>query len=125
MYTQLLAPQKRVHRNNRQMNKRTLKVIIILVGLLFLNIEAAQAGLIHKFKVYIGLGLQGYELFYATGIVFVLAVLSYIICVPGIKQRNTKTITGNISQRLQAKKTRIKKISAILNNLAAAKQPQF
>src|SRR5947208_1026701 len=31
---------------------RTLRVIIILVALLFLNIEAAQAGLVYKIRVY-------------------------------------------------------------------------
>lgn len=35
------------------MNKSTFRIIIVLVCLLFVNIEAAQAGLVHRIKLFI------------------------------------------------------------------------
>ena len=35
------------------MKNTTLRFIIVLVALLFLNIEAAQAGLVHKIRVFV------------------------------------------------------------------------
>lgn len=64
------------------MKKGTLKTIIILVVMLFINIEAAQAGLINKFKIYIRHEFSDYQLFYlVVGFLF-FGLLSYIIFTP-------------------------------------------
>src|SRR5689334_19047149 len=64
------------------MGSRTLKVIIILVALLFLNIEAAHAGLIHKFKIYIRHEFSGQQIFYVLASVIVIGFLTYVIFAP-------------------------------------------
>ncbi len=64
------------------MEKKTLKVIVILVGLLFLNIEAAQAGLVHKFKLFIRTELSDSQLLYTIGALGLTGFLIYIIFSP-------------------------------------------
>ncbi|MBX3164941.1 MAG: hypothetical protein KF900_10720 [Bacteroidetes bacterium] len=107
------------------MKKRTLKTIIILVSLLFLNIEAAQAGLIHKFKVYIGQEFSGQLLFYTLGITFTIASLGYIMYAPAFKEEKAKTFRERLKNDFQSQKERVRKISQILTNAPVAEQSQF
>jgi hypothetical protein len=66
----------------QKMNKSTLRVIIILVSLLFINIEAAQAGLVHKLRLYIRHEFSETQLIYWTVCVLALSSLLYIIFSP-------------------------------------------
>jgi hypothetical protein len=64
------------------MSKRLLKVILILVSLLFLNIEAAQAGLVNKLRLYIRAEFPPHQLALILFVVFTLAAFCYIIFTP-------------------------------------------
>ena len=102
------------------MQNRTIRVIIFLVGLLFLNIEAAQAGLVHKLKLYISHEFTESQLYYMLGGVMVFGVLSYIIFTPVLigseKWAWYKYFTFNpVQQKYQDKRQMVKKISGILN----------
>jgi hypothetical protein len=103
------------------MNNRTFKVIVILVGLLFLNIEAAQAGLIHKFKAIIMHELSDYQLIYISMGFAACGFLLYVMLTP-VSIGNQKSVwldyfpnNPNKSQ-FQNKKDLVKRISVILNN---------
>jgi len=103
------------------MKKGTLKFIIILVSLLFVNIEAAQAGLIHKVKIYIRHEFSDYQLMYFICSMLFLGLLSYIIFTPVLigKQKwawlSYYSYTPN-RHDYQSKRDMIKKISTILKN---------
>jgi len=103
------------------MKNRTFKVIVILVGLLFLNIEAAHAGLVQKFKLYIGHEFPGYQPVYIIASILSVSLLSYIILTP-MPFKETGKLGGGYypQQTFQNKRSRVKKISAILKeqNLA-------
>ena len=97
------------------MKNRTFKVIVILVGLLFLNIEAAHAGLIQKFKVYIGHEFPGFQLIYIVAATLSLGLLTYIILTPAFKEKGKFAGNRYISQETyQNKRDRVKKIAEIL-----------
>jgi len=103
------------------MKNRTFKVIVILVGLLFLNIEAAHAGLIQKFKVYIGHEFPGFQLAYIVGATLSIGLLTYIILTPAFKEKGKFAGNGYISnESFQNKRDRVKKISEILKESQAA-----
>ena len=64
------------------MNKRVLKVILVLVSMLFLNIEAAQAGLVNKLKLYIQAEFPPHQLALILFIIFTVSAFCYIIFTP-------------------------------------------
>jgi len=100
------------------MKNRTIRVIVILVGLLFLNIEAAHAGLIQKFKMYIGHEFPGFQLLYIIVAVLSLGLLSYIILTP-MPVKESSRLVGNgyyPQESYQDKRSRVKKISQILKD---------
>lgn len=104
------------------MKNRTVRVIIILVGLLILNIEAAHAGITHKFRILISSELNNFQLFYVFGGGLTLGLLSYIIFTPAFKE-GSKTATAASTylqtfnrQTYQNKRIRVKKIRSILKN---------
>jgi hypothetical protein len=103
------------------MKKGTLKTIIILVVLLFINIEAAHAGLIQKFKIYIRHEFSDYQLLYfAAGFLF-LGFLSYIIFTPVFIGKEKWAWLSYYSYTpnrhdYQSKRVMVKKISGILKN---------
>ena len=102
------------------MNSRTIRVIILLVSLLFLNIEAAQAGLVHKLKLYIRQELSQWELIYILSGMLLFGLLSYIIFTPVLigseKWAWYKYFTFNpVRQKYQDKRHMVKKISGILS----------
>jgi hypothetical protein len=66
----------------KKVNKSTLRIIIILISLLFINIEAAQAGLIHRLRLYIRTEFSETQLVYWTVFVLLLSSLLYIIFSP-------------------------------------------
>jgi len=103
------------------MNNRTIRVIVLLVSLLFLNIEAAHAGLVHKLKIYIRHEFTEWQLFYILGGIALFGVLSYIIFTPVLigseKWAWYKYFTFNpVHQKYQDKRDVVKKISGILTH---------
>jgi hypothetical protein len=103
------------------MEKKTFKVIIILVGLLFINIEAAHAGLINKFKMFIKAEFPDYQLIYSIIAFSILAFLSYVVFSPiqiGVQKWSwINYYTYNPSRNsYNSKKQIITKISGILKN---------
>jgi hypothetical protein len=111
------------------MKKKTVKVIIILVGLLVLNIEAAQAGITHKFIVLIGNELSNFQLFCVAGGMLTLSLLSYIIFAPALKGKQSSIGNYNhfadySTNNYQNKRLRIKRIAEILKNPKPVNQPQ-
>lgn len=101
------------------MKNKTLRVIIILVGLLILNIEAAHAGITHKVKILISHEFSSFQLFYVLGGGLALGLLSYVIFTPAFKEagRDTENFFRNYNRHnYRDKKLRIKKIGDILRN---------
>ncbi len=103
------------------MEKKTFKVIVILVGLLFLNIEAAHAGLVHKFKLFIRTEFSDFQLLYVVGALVIFAFLIYIVFSPvRIGQEKWSWInyyTYNPSrQNYHNKRLIVSRISDILKN---------
>ena len=77
------------------MKNKTVRVIVILVGLLVLNIEAAHAGITHKFKLFISNELSEFQLLYVSFGLLSMGLLGYIIFMPAFKDR------GNFADTLQ------------------------
>ena len=103
------------------MKKGTLKTIIILVALLFINIEAAQAGLIHKFKIYIRHEFSDYQLVYFVAGFLFFSFLSYIIFTPVLIGKEKWAWLSYYSYNpnrhdYQSKREMVQKISGILKN---------
>lgn len=112
------------------MKKKTVRVIVILVGLLVLNIEAAQAGITHKFKVLIAHELSGFQLLYMGGGLITLSFLTYVIFTPAFKEKGKGSATSAYFQNYarhnyQERRIKIKKISDILRNTEADNQTQY
>ena len=103
------------------MNSRTFKVIVILVGLLFINIEAAQAGLIHKFKAIILHEFPDYQLVYLSLGLGAIGFFMYVLLTP-VSIGSQKSVwldyfPNNRNQsQYQNKKDLVKRISVILHN---------
>lgn len=103
------------------MRNRTFKTIVILVGLLFINIEAAQAGLIHKFKAYIRTELTDFQVVYVLLGLLAFSFLSYVILTPVLIGKEKWSFLSYYSynpavNRYQNKKITVRKISNILKN---------
>lgn len=104
------------------MKNKTLRVIIILVGLLVLNIEAAQAGITHKFKVLIANELSDFQLMYVSGGLLFVAFFSYVIFTPAFKEQGRRSslaatyMESYTRERYRVRRDRIRKISEILHN---------
>lgn len=101
------------------MNKRTIKAIIILMALLFINIEAANAGLISKLKLYIHHEFSMTELFYYALGLFSLSFVSYIIVAPvniGRERASWMNYYKYSPLKYHYKRETVRKISKILNN---------
>lgn len=97
------------------MKNRTFRTIVILISLLFINIEAAHAGLVQKFKLYIGHEFPGLQFIYIVGAALTIVFLLYIIFAPAFKEG--VKIAGNsyyMHNTYQNKRNNIKKISDIL-----------
>lgn len=109
------------------MNKGTVKTIIILIGLLFLNIEAAHAGLIGKLKVYIHHEFTDLQFFYLLLTLGGISFLMYVIFTPvviGKKKWNWLTYYSYAPGKpnFQHKRETIRKIEEIL---ASPNRKQF
>ena len=108
------------------MKNSTLRIIVLLVGLLFLNIEAAHAGLVHKLKIYIISEFGDTRFLYLLGLVLVAGLLCYVIFAPVLigKERwdvfryYTFDPTKNSYQR---KRSMVRNIAATLNNKESVK----
>jgi hypothetical protein len=64
------------------MKNQTVRIIITLVALLFINIEAAHAGLIHKFKLYITHEFPDWQLIFISTGLLTAGFLTYVLAVP-------------------------------------------
>lgn len=104
------------------MKNRTLRIIMILVGLLFLNIEAAHAGLVQKIRSYI---LQEFPDHFLLGAVLIVVLLLtgflYIIFAPVLIGNEKWDWLNYYSYQpgrhdYQNKRASIRKISGILNS---------
>lgn len=109
------------------MKNKTLRVIIILVGLLVLNIEAAHAGITHKFKALISQELTNFQLLYVGGGLLTIGLLSYIIFMPAFKQGHGNSLAATYlenytRQNYRVRRTRVKKIAHILKNTEPGEQ---
>jgi hypothetical protein len=103
------------------MGKKTFKVIVILVSLLFLNIEAAQAGLVTKFRHFIQAEFPQNELWYIIGAVFSTGFVLYVICAPVPGQQKTSISHFDFFFRANSytdKRMTVKKIAATLHRSA-------
>jgi hypothetical protein len=108
------------------MKNRTFKVIVILVGSLFLNIEAAHAGLIQKFKMYIGHEFPGFQLILVLGALMTLGFLTYVIFTPAFKENGRYVHGSYYSQEAYgARRLRVKKISEILRESSSVNQSHY
>ena len=103
------------------MKSGTVRFIIILVAMLFLNIEAAQAGLVYKLKLYISHQFPDYDLLFVSGGLFVLGFFSYVLFAPVIIG-NEKWAWLNYyyyqprRNKYSNKRASVRKISNILND---------
>lgn len=109
------------------MKNKTLRVIIILVGLLVLNIEAAQAGITHKFKVLITNELSDFQLLYVSGGLLFIAFFSYVIFTPAFKEQGRSSLAATYletytRERYRVRRARIRKISEILHDITPEKK---
>lgn len=103
------------------MKNRTIKIIITLVGMLFLNIEAAHAGLLGKFKVYIHHEFSDLQLFYTLLFTSLFAFIVYVIFTPVVIDKRKWAMLSYYSYKpsrhnFQSKKDTIRKIEEILTN---------
>lgn len=100
------------------MKNRTIRVIIILVGLLILNIEAAHAGITHKVKILINSEFTDFQLFYVFGGGLALGSLAYIIFTPAFKDagKNSDSLFRAYNHSYGERRLKIKKIGNILRN---------
>lgn len=103
------------------MKNKTVRVIVILVGLLVLNIEAAHAGITHKFKLFINNELSDFQIVYISFGLLSLSLLGYIIFMPAFRNRGNIPGSATYFQNhslhtYQRKRKRIKKIDQILKN---------
>ena len=104
------------------MKNRTFRLIIILIGSLVLNIEAAHAGITHKFKVLIHQELSDFQLIYLSFGFLCSVFFVYVVFMPTIKNR-PNSVTNNFDlqdtypQTFEKRRKRIKKISEILTQV--------
>ena len=103
------------------MKKGTIKTIIFLVGSLFLNIEAAHAGLVGKLKLYINHEFSDSQLTYTLLCLAALSFISYVIFTPVVigKQKwawLTYYTYSPSRPNYQGKKDSVRKIEEILTN---------
>lgn len=109
-----------------KMKNKTFRVIIILVGLLVLNIEAAHAGITHKFRAFIHHELSDFQLLYVSLGLLSLSLLGYIIFMPAFKNKRSFA-TGSVYfqnynlNAYQNRRERVKKISEILKSSESGK----
>jgi hypothetical protein len=106
------------------MKNRTVRIIIILVSLLFMNIEAAHAGLIHKFRLYIAHEFPDWQLiFFCTGL-SAAAFLVYVIAAPVSIGRGRRIwfTDDDIDtvKKFSDRRKAVTKISVILSKQAAS-----
>ena len=103
------------------MKKGTVKTIVILVAMLFLNIEAAHAGLIGKLKIYIHHEFSNSQLLYAFISLSALSFLIYVVFTPvviGKRKWSWLTYDSNSPSKInyQHKRDSVRKIEEILTN---------
>ncbi len=110
----------KVVQKSQKMKNKTFKISIFLICLLFINIEAAQAGLIQKFKIQVLNDFSEYQLFYLIGSTVVFIFFIYVVFTP-ISIGKDKFIWYKLDtfalnrHNYQSKRIVIKKISTILN----------
>jgi hypothetical protein len=106
------------------MKNRTVRIIIVLVSLLFMNIEAAHAGLIHKFRLYITHEFPDWQLIFFSAGVFTAAFLTYVLAVPVSIGRGRRIWFTDVDidpvRNFGEKKKTVRRISGILSGTPTA-----
>jgi hypothetical protein len=107
------------------MNRRVLKVILVLVSMLFLNIEAAHAGLVTKLRLYIQAEFPPQHLLFLTFGLFSLGLFAYVVFTP--LRINNERLTwlnyfasGTDKNSMRHKRLFVKRTSDILLEKKAA-----
>jgi hypothetical protein len=116
-----LVLMKAINQVLKNMKSRTLRVIIILVATLFLNIEAAQAGLIQKLKLYFRQEFPHNEFLLLFGGLVFAAFIVYVLFAPVLINKQKWSWLNYYSyqpgrQDYKSKRITVKKISEILQN---------
>jgi hypothetical protein len=101
------------------MPKGTIKTILILVSLLFLNIEAAHAGLVGKLKLYIHHEFSDLQLFYSLLFLTFFGFMAYVVFTPVLIGKKKWARLSYYSyppsrRNYQSKRESIRKIEEIL-----------
>ncbi len=101
------------------MKNQTLRIIIVLVASLFLNIEAANAGLTHKINLYIRHGLSDPQWYLMVFGIFAFAFLAYVVAAPVAIGKQKSPWLNYYSYQpgknsYQSKRNMVKKIATIL-----------
>ena len=99
------------------MGKRTFKWIVTLVSLLFLNIEAAQAGLVSRIRLFIEAEFGRSELWYITLSLLAVSAVLYVLFspVPGVSTRSVSpflTVQDSYSKRKRSVKNIVDALNA-------------
>ncbi len=78
------------------MKGSTLKIIILLTGLLFLNIEAAQAGLLIKMKSFIGENLHVNTVFIIAAFIIAIVFTYYALFDRSLNIKDQQSKSGKL-----------------------------
>jgi len=102
------------------MSKRLIRFIAILVSLLFINIEAAQAGLVHRLRLYIKAEMSSEELFFSSLAFLLGTFVLYVIFTP-LRINNQRLgwytyFTFTTRETVRERRTLIKRINGLLRD---------
>ena len=101
------------------MSKKSIKTILLLLAMLFVNIEAAHAGLIHKLKLFIHHEFETWQFILILGSISCLSFLTYIVLTPvAIGKQKLIMLTSFTFKKgsFDSKRKFVVKTGQILNN---------
>lgn len=104
------------------MTKKSIKIIVLLVTMLFANIEAAHAGLVHKLKLYIHHEFATWQFVLILCALMLLSFISYIVLTPvsiGKQKLILLTSFSFTKDSFDAKRKFVTKTGNILSNTKA------
>jgi len=101
------------------MTKKSFKIFVLLVAMLFANIEAAHAGLVHKLKLYIHHEFATWQFVLVLAGLMLFSFLAYIIITPvsiGKQKLIFLTSFSFTKASFDSKRKFVAKTGNILNN---------
>lgn len=104
------------------MTKKSIKTILFLPAMLFANIEAAHAGLVHKLKLYIHNEFETWQFLLIIGLLLFTSLLTYIIITPVVIGKQKLIFLGSFTHQkdsFQSKRKFVSKTGQILSNTKA------